>query len=124
MLCWPCVRRILRISRDEAVDVVADAPLAELPERGEVAADLGRVDVRVLAHLLGGDALLAHLLGLGEHPEVLAEARSDTDGEPLADPPFALSHEPRRRHACNTIPTRPSLLRREEIARRRRTLCA
>src|SRR4029079_984640 len=105
--------------RDEAVDVVADTPLAELPERGEVAPDLGRVDVRVLAHLLGGDALLAHLLGLGEHPEVLAEPRGDTDGEPLADPPLALSHEPCRRHACNTIPTRPSLLRRDEIARRR-----
>src|SRR6187551_2262554 len=34
--------------RDEAVDVVADAPLAELPERREVAPDLRRIDVRVL----------------------------------------------------------------------------
>src|SRR3954471_18201616 len=39
--------------RDERVDVVADAALTELPESGEVAPDLGGVDVRVVAQLLG-----------------------------------------------------------------------
>src|SRR5687767_14462565 len=38
--------------RDQAVDRVADAPLAELAEGREVAPDLRRVDVRVLADLL------------------------------------------------------------------------
>ena len=47
--------------RDQRVDVVADAALAELAESGEVAADLRRVDVRVLRELLRGDRLLAHL---------------------------------------------------------------
>ena len=84
MLCWPWVRRILRISAMQDFDVVADAALAELAEPGEVAADLGRVDVRVLADLLRGDPVLAHLLGLDEHPEVPAQARRDAHGQPLA----------------------------------------
>jgi len=37
---------------EQLLDVVADAALAELPERGEVAADLGCIDVRVLSDLL------------------------------------------------------------------------
>ena len=41
---------------EQAVDVVAHSALAELPERGQVAADLGRVDVRVVRDLLRGDA--------------------------------------------------------------------
>src|SRR5919201_1062767 len=47
---------------EQAVDVVAHAALAELAERREVAADLGRVDVRVVGQLLGADPVFAHLL--------------------------------------------------------------
>ena len=47
MLCWPDVRRILRISASSD-DVVADAALPELSERREIPPDLRRVDVRVL----------------------------------------------------------------------------
>ena len=83
MLCWPAVRRILRICDDQRVDVVADAALAELAEAGEVAADLGRVDVRVVGELLRGDRLLAHLPGLGEHLQVAREARGDAEREAL-----------------------------------------
>src|ERR687890_266605 len=50
--------------RDEAVDVVADAALAELPEARQVAADLRGVDLREGGELLRGDRLLALLLGL------------------------------------------------------------
>jgi hypothetical protein len=68
----------------ERVDVVADASLAELPEAGQVATNLRRVDVRVLADLLGGDPVLAHLLRLGEDAQVLAESSGDADRESLA----------------------------------------
>ena len=70
--------------RHERVDVVADAALAELPEAGEVAADLRRVDVRVVAELAGGDRLLAHLLGLREDLEVARQARRHAEREALA----------------------------------------
>ena len=56
--------------RDERVDVVADAALAELAETGQVTADLGRVDVRVIGEFLRGDRLLAHLVGLREHLQI------------------------------------------------------
>jgi hypothetical protein len=59
---------------EQGVDVVADAALAELAEGGKVTPDLRRVDVGVVRDLLGGDALLAHLLRLGEHLEVPAQA--------------------------------------------------
>ena len=51
---------------DLRIDVVAHSPLAELAEAGQVAADLGRVDVGVLGELLGGDRLLAHLPSLDQ----------------------------------------------------------
>src|SRR5262249_3191647 len=54
---------------DERVDVVADAALAELAEAGQIAADLRRVDVRVVRELLGGDRGLAHLVGLRQDLE-------------------------------------------------------
>ena len=63
---------------EQRVDVVADPALAELAEGGQVAADLRRVDVRVVGDLLRGDALLAHLLRLRQHLEVPGEARRDT----------------------------------------------
>jgi hypothetical protein len=69
---------------EQRVDVVADASLAELPERREVAADLGRVDVRVVGDLLGGDPLLAHLLRLRQHLQVAREASRDADGQPIS----------------------------------------
>ena len=84
MLCWPEVRRILRISDDQRLDVVADPALAELAEAGEVAADLGRVDVGVLGELLRGDRLAAHLARLGQHLQVAREARGDAEREALA----------------------------------------
>jgi len=60
---------------DQRVDVVADAPLAELAEPREVAANLGRVDVRVVGQLLRGNRVLAHLARLGQHLEVARESR-------------------------------------------------
>ena len=69
---------------DQRLDPVADAALAELAEPGEVAADLGRVDVRVLGELLRGDRLPAHLARLDQHLQVAREARRDPEREPLA----------------------------------------
>src|SRR5207248_4174665 len=43
---------------EEAVDAVADAALPELSEAGQIATDLGRVDVGVVRDLLRGDPLL------------------------------------------------------------------
>src|SRR4051794_8962221 len=79
--------------RDQRVDVVAHAALAELAEAGEVAADLGRVDVGVFRELLRGDRLLAHLAGLGEHLEVARQARGHAERETVgerAEPAVAL----------------------------------
>src|SRR5215207_7197429 len=69
---------------DQRVDVVADAPLAELAEAREVATDLRRVDVRVVRQLLRGDRLLAHLLRLREHLQIAREAGGDAEREPFA----------------------------------------
>ncbi len=66
---------------EQGVDVVADAPLSELPEGREVAADLRRIDVRVIGDLLGGDAVLAHLLRLGQDLQVTTQTSGDTDAE-------------------------------------------
>jgi hypothetical protein len=65
----------------QRVDRVADAALAEPAERREVAADLRRVDVRVLRDLLRGDPVLAHLLCLREDLQVPAQPSCDTDPE-------------------------------------------
>jgi len=81
---------------DQAVDVVADAALAELPEGREVAADLGRVDVRVLADLLRGDAVLAHLSGLGEDPEVLGKPRRHADCQAITGSDALLARDSQR----------------------------
>ena len=70
--------------RDQRVDVVADPALAELAEPGEVAADLGRVDVGVLGELLRGDRLPAHLPRLGQHLQVAGKASGDAQREALA----------------------------------------
>ena len=70
---------------DERLDVVADPALAELAEAGEVAADLGGVDVGVVGELLRGDRLLAHLLGLREHLQVARQARRDAERQALAE---------------------------------------
>ena len=72
--------------RDQRVDVVAHAALAELAEAREVAADLGGVDVRVVGELLGGDRLLAHLAGLGQDLQVAREPRGHAEREALAGP--------------------------------------
>ena len=71
---------------EQRVDRVADAALAELAEVREIAADLRRVDVRVVGDLLRGDALLPHLLGLGQHLQIAREPRGDTDREPVWEP--------------------------------------
>jgi hypothetical protein len=86
---------------DEAVDVVADAPLAELAEGGEVAADLRRVDVGLLADFLGGDALLPHLARLGEDSQILGEPRRDADRQAIAGPSAPLARDSQR-HARPT----------------------
>ena len=69
---------------DQRLDPVADAALAELAEAGEVAADLGRVDVGVLGELLRGDRLAAHLAGLDQHLQVAREPRRDAQREAVA----------------------------------------
>ena len=66
---------------EQRVDRVADTALAELAEVREIAADLRRVDVRVVGDLLRGDALLAHLLGLAQHLQIARETGRDTDGQ-------------------------------------------
>src|SRR4051812_34253777 len=70
--------------RDERVDVVADAALAELAEARQVAPDLRRVDVGVVGELLRGDRVLAHLLGLGQDLEIAREPRGDAERQPFA----------------------------------------
>ena len=120
MLCCPCVRRIFRISPSSESIVVADAALAELPEGGEVAPDLRRVDVRVLGDLLRGDPRLPHLPGLRQHLEVAGEAHRDH--EPSDDPPSLLPplwlcdtaglcrrHHPLGVCLCNRLPERLGL---------------
>src|SRR5919205_775279 len=72
--------------RDERVDVVADPALAELAEARQVAPDLRGVDVRVVAQLLRGDGLLAHLLRLREDLQVPRQARGDAERQPLPRP--------------------------------------
>src|SRR5262249_28087167 len=58
--------------------------LAELAEAGEIAADLGRVDVGVLGEFLRGDRLAAHLARLGKHLQVAAEPSRHAQRQPLA----------------------------------------
>ena len=111
MLCWPRGPQDLADLRDERVDVVADAALAELAEARQVAADLRRVDVGVVGELLGGDRLLAHLLGLREDLQVARQARGDAERQ-------ALGQRRRRRP-----PSRGGMLRRRR-AHRRSTLAA
>jgi hypothetical protein len=69
----------------EPVDAVPDAALPELAERREIAPDLRRVDVRVIGHLLRGDALLAHLPGLREDLQVAAEPGCNSDRQAVRD---------------------------------------
>ena len=68
---------------EQRIDVVADASLTEFSERGQVAADLRRIDVRVVRDLLRRDPVLAHLLRLGQNLEVAREARSHSDRQAL-----------------------------------------
>ena len=121
MLCWPAVRRILRICETSAVDVVADAALAELAEAGEVAADLRRVDVRAVGELLRGDRLLALLLGLREDLQVARQPRGDAEREALrhrSPVPGSAALWWRRRRSCRrTLASR----RRAGRPRRRRS---
>src|SRR5204863_4934633 len=68
---------------EEALDVVAHSALPELAEGRQVAPDLRRVDVRVVRDLLRRDAVLAHLLRLGQNLQVAAETGGDSDRHPL-----------------------------------------
>ena len=113
--------------RDERVDVVADAALAELAEAREVAADLRRVDVRVVAELLGGDRLLAHLLGLREDLQVAREPRGDAERQALRARAPSAAPRPRMRGVADAH--RPGTLARSASrargpARRRRSRTA
>jgi hypothetical protein len=65
--------------REQRIDRIPDAALAELAETGEVTADLRRVDVRVFGDLLRRDPLLPHLARLRQHLEVPTQARCDPD---------------------------------------------
>ena len=107
---------------EQRVDVVADAALAELAEGGQVAADLRRVDVRVVRDLLRGDPVLAHLLRLGQNLEVPAQPGRDSDRQPIRS----------RRHCERSFATRtiivpvpPRSVRRTvtSSAAQRATLC-
>jgi hypothetical protein len=60
-------------------DPILAGSVAELAEPGQVAADLGRVHVRVLTDLLRRDRVAAHLLGLGEHLEIPGKAGRHAD---------------------------------------------
>jgi len=66
---------------EQAVDRVADAPLAELAEVRKVAANLRRVDVRVIGDLLRGDPVLTHLLRLRENLQIARETCGDADSD-------------------------------------------
>src|SRR5207253_5058374 len=68
---------------EQELDRVADSALAELAEVREVTANLGRVDVRVLGDLLGGDPRLAHLPRLRQHLEVPGQTGGDADVQAL-----------------------------------------
>ncbi len=135
MLCCPEVRRMRRISRDQRVDVVADAALAELAEGREVAADLRRVDVRVLGDVLRRDRRAAHLLRLRQDLQVAREARCDTDRETFGHGLLscAIPRPPRRRGAAPTACDRSigrrglapqRALRRYEARGRTASLCS
>jgi hypothetical protein len=69
---------------DERLDPVAHSALAELAKAGEVAADLGGVDVGVLGELLRGDRFAAHLARLDQDLQIARQARRHTERESLA----------------------------------------
>src|SRR5918911_635559 len=69
---------------DQRDHVVAHAALAELPEAGQVAADLRGVHVRVVRELLRGDRVLAHLLRLGQDLEVARQPRRHAERQAFA----------------------------------------
>ena len=68
---------------EERIGPIPDTALAEPAERGQVATDLGRVDVRVLGDLLRGDPVLPHLPRLCQDLQVPAQARRDSDRQPI-----------------------------------------
>ena len=103
---------------DQRLDVVADAALAELAEAGEVAADLGRVDVRVLGEFLRGDRVAAHLAGLGEHLQVAREASRDAERQPLAVDDQALPRSAPRPSPRSSAPRTVSSRARSAVASR------
>ena len=90
--------------RDQRVDVVAHAALAELAEAGQIAADLRRVDVGVVGELLRRDRVLAHLLGLGEDLEVARQAGGDAERQALAVALDQAGRRPRSRSGKLTAP--------------------
>ena len=102
---------------DQRVDVVADAPLAELAEAGQVAADLGRVDVRVVGEFLRGDRLPAHLPGLGEDLQVARQARRDAQRKSLAVDHQAVRHASISSIARSIYPTVSSRARSASASR-------
>ena len=68
----------------QGIHPVADSTLAELAEAGQVAPDLGRVDVRVLGQLLRRNGVLAHLARLDEDLEITGEPGRDAERQPVA----------------------------------------
>src|SRR6185437_9119630 len=80
---------------EQRVDVVADPTLAELAECRQITPDLGRVDVRVLRDLLGGDALLPHLPRLRQYLEVPRQTSRDAYRQ-------ALCHVVSSSRVCNS----------------------
>ena len=89
---------------EQRVDVVADAALAELAERRQIAPDLGRVDVRVVRDLLRGDPALAHLLRLRQHLQVPAEPSRDADGQTIGRRDLAVELVTPHKDSCISAP--------------------
>ena len=67
--------------RDERIDVVAHAPLAELAEAREVTPDLRGIHIGVLGDGLARDGGLPHPLRLREHLQVPGEPCCDSECE-------------------------------------------
>src|SRR5262249_57028804 len=91
---------------EQELDRVTHPALAELAEVGQVAADLRRVDVRVLGDLLRRDPRLAHLPCLRQHLEVPGQAGGGAAGQALGHP-TPLPWLPGNRLFCSTRPTPP-----------------
>jgi hypothetical protein len=59
---------------EEAVNVITDAPLADLPEIGEILSDLTRLETQHVTDLLGGDDPSSLVVELLQETAILNQA--------------------------------------------------